>query len=267
MVLVLLAVYQSSLHQLYINQHKFPTKVFLVSGQTLWSPSIIGILRWNFHLFELNPFCGLWKDVMTLFLFLSSLLYSCLHRAFKDGPPIYRITSPRVSFVGEVFLQQLWRRSLLLLRPQFPFFHPDLPGWVSKGDTTGRLRLNWDFASSSQLLMSKASVEMIKVGQNDQINQRTVKEEQERWRQLRILKSWESESVTTSGLGGDKFTVITNLAQQRWRTVVGQCHHLKTHVHHYITFHIASLQTQCPTPQSLSLRPSLSSGQILLLNV
>lgn len=68
---------------------------------------------------------------------LSSLVYSCLYKVYKGGPPIYSMTSPRVSFVGEVFYS-----SSPFKEHQFPFFHPKLPCWVSKGDTSGRLSLS-----------------------------------------------------------------------------------------------------------------------------
>ena len=138
---------------------------------------------------------------------LSSLVYLCLCKVFKDAPPIYHITSPKVSFVGEVFSQgaaSLGRNFLSFMRTS----QAGSPRGIQVVDLdSAQLRL-CQFITTFHV--KSHYVETIKVGrQNYQINQRTVKEEQERsnfwcaeiWRQLGILKSWEaatSESVTTA---------------------------------------------------------------------
>ena len=52
----------AAVDQLYINQHKFPAKVFIVSGQDIWSLSIRILL-----LFQSKTFTSLNQNLLVCF--------------------------------------------------------------------------------------------------------------------------------------------------------------------------------------------------------
>ena len=126
----------SSLHQLYINQHKLPQK-YSLSGRNLQLLSFWQSRTWiQDNLWIMN---GTGSGHHSRNVCLLFWLFVSLQSIWGPAPPIYCITSPRVSFVGGVFFYS----SAPFKEPQFPFFHPDFTRLgLSKGDTSGRLRLS-----------------------------------------------------------------------------------------------------------------------------